>query len=349
MKFRYVKGGKEISEGRYGKIENAIYYKLLEKKLDGSYEELARHEMVTGLMSMDKGQGILGSIGDNGKPFERDNQLNGYEQVNEGKYIPLAELTDNGYAYYLRFEFYMKPKSRGVYLTPILVSGRLYLDSQKAVNTISYSNTMTVKSDGIYLNTNLGEVNVYKRDIDNVDDKEAEVFMNAHVYSAPENYHRTDYIPITVLTDGLDGGYCLGAITNDPIMLNDVMYTLAFYDEDLSFLCGVTRDEIYNMFNRNPCYLDKEEIGQLMASKLGEDGYNTAKYLIFSSYNKDDNHSEGSTTADLVSTEVIYFPLNHLDVDSIFERGSKLVVQAIGDGFFVEDSEYSNAEPKDEE
>lgn len=348
MKFRYVKGGIKVAEGRYSKIENAIYYKLLEKKLDGTYKELARHEMVTGLMNMYKGQGILGSIGANGKPFEKPNSLQNDEYVNNGTYIPVAELTDNGYAYYLRFELYMRPKSRGVYLTPILVSGRLYLDSQEAVNTISHSNTLTVKSDGIYLNTNLGEVNVYKRDIPDVDDKEAFVASTVYVYTANDDYHRTDYIPVTVLTDGLDGKYCLGAITGDPNFSGYDMYTLAFYDEDLSFLCGVTRDEIYNMFKRNPCYLNKEEIGQLMASKLGEDGYNTAKYLIFSSYNKDDDQSEGSTTADLVSTEVVYFPLNHLDVDSILERGSKLVVQAIGDGFFVEDSEYSNAEPKEQ-
>lgn len=342
MKFRYVKGGIKDEDGNFKKIEDTVYYKLLEKTSEGSYHELARQEMVTGIMIMDKGQGILGPIGDNGKPFEKSESLLGDGATNSGPFVPLAELTDNGYVYYLRFQGYMRPFSRGSYLTPKEFSGRLYLASQEPIETISHDYEMTVKSDGIYLNTSLGEVNVYKREISELDDKSVTVTGTVTVYSAAGQYHRTDYIPLDVLTNGLANGYCLGVITGDYNTYGKALYTLAFYDENLSFLCGVTRAEIYAEYERNPCYLTKEEIETLIKSKLGESGYTTAKYLIFSTYNADD---EGETM-DLVSTEIIYFPLNKYDVDSILARNGKFVVQAIGDGFFVEDSEYSNEEPK---
>lgn len=344
-KFRYVIGGGLNESGglkTYDKIKNVQYYQLIRKEEGGKEVVLARQEPGNHLFIAPElsHRVLIGAIGKDGKPAS--NLITLVSGDTSGQYFtPMVELTQDGYVYYLRFMGLMRVRtSTAGYLENVPFDGKLYLSSQDIVTKVKCEENMTIKADGIYLKISIDgsskEVKVYDAIIDTAVVTEAVVWSVIEIHRAVDDYHRTEYIPVSVLTDD-HNGYCFGAMSSSAYdSANEPIYKIAFYDENLSFLGGVRYSDITTYFKGAKKYLTKEEIGKLMASKLGESGYNTVKYLVFSSFRTGQDY-DPPNNIDFVSIGLIYFPL--FDTQYNVREGDRLIVRAQADGFFFRDSD----------
>lgn len=314
------------------KVENAKYYELYRKNPDETYTYFAKQDFQQTLHAPVNGSVIRGPIGKDGKPAEMDYSLaHGAGQVNGQFFMPMAKLTQDGYRYYVRFTGRMNVDTTTATLNYVDYNGILYLPSQQQVGSITVEDDMDIRSDGIYLKTSLGDVNVYSADID-TDTVQGAYIVDVSIWSAPSEYCRTEPILIESLTDDLTGGYCYGKISY--AYFATTVYEIAFYDENLGFLGGAEYDDITSIFNGPKPFLSVSDINKISTQIMDVSNLNAKKFVVFSgAYNQDDKDD----SPDVVSIGNIYFPL--FDPTYPVKKGDKFVVRAIADGFFFKDSE----------
>ncbi|MBR5594044.1 MAG: hypothetical protein IKW46_08230 [Bacteroidaceae bacterium] len=276
---------------------------------------------------------IVGSIGDNGNPAEEELVTN--ENVVKN-IAPITKLTENGYVYYVRVTGFLNVKTSMSSFSGVPFQGTVYFNTPSAVDFKVTGLEYSAKDKAIQVKTNYGNANVY-----NVDFGDAIISQllidngTIRFYSANTASRRTDFIPITELTDHLripgENNYaCVGPFGNGVNAIGG--YKIAFYTgmSHSTFIKGLRWEDFQE------AYLNAEYIQGLV-----EEYAPNAKYVIFSS--SPTNHSTYGDN-DFVSLGGIHFLLTGSDK---FTDGEavKLAVKAKGDGTFFSDSPFSNAEP----
>lgn len=314
-------------------VKNAEGYRLLKKQSDGSYSEVKTQQIKQQLI-------IPGAIGLNGSPAEFLTICN---QGISASVIPITKLTTNGYVYYIKVSGLMDVITEDSHLVDVPFEGTLNtLTSYAAVDFVA--NGLKYSNGYIYLTTNLGDIQVSYVDLgDSIVSSLQIVDGIVNVYSAQIPYYRTDFISIDSLTDHLrdpDSAdpsnpmyYCAGPFKDDANALSG--YKIAFYSgmSYSTFIKGLDWDDFQETF------LSVEFLQDLVAEYA-----TNAKYVMFCSSTTNYSHFEDTDYEgkDFVSLGGINFLLDGYTPAS----GDKFVVQAIGDGKFFADSDYSNEIPE---
>lgn len=309
---------------------------------------------------------IPGAIGENGKPAERSQTcfLNDIKTV-----YPVTELTEEGYVHYVRVSGHMNIHSEMAPIMHVPFQGKYYIDKSYIVDNNGKFSPVEFMATGlsvkkpegatkasIYLSaillggiSNLDikqDIKVYG-DIDRIDNLYVEIDSSLTpmgdveydyvLYSAHEDYRRTDFIPIEGLTDHLRGHvfdpenpyyYCVGAFHNDGNAIG--AYKIAFYDGMAysTFKAGLRWNETDFQYP----YLTKREIENIRNDEAPD-----AKYVIFSSSRLNEEGEEDDN--DFVSVGGVSFMLTN---NAQVQAGDILGVKAKGDGTFFADSDFSN-------
>lgn len=334
--FQYIEGNK---------VKNAVGYRLkARRKETGTTEILVTRDVQ---LHMD----IKGTIGEGGVPAENENVI--YTSGGANSYAPITKMGDYDYEYYYRIKGKINvtvappagatlplpdrivdipfnvvfnvnsAESRWVKFPASNYFEINYTDKAIYLTLIVDTNQNPTKTQKvkIYDITGLPE-GVTSSDIELGSFRENETPSIAF-YGTHPNYRRTDYIPISCLTNDVNG-YCVGLFKEDSSAVLPG-YKIAFYDNDLKFLGGAYYSDIQEG-EETEVYLTVEEI-----EKLAPDG---SVYAIFSSRTTDGYFGE----KDVVSVGGVYIPLLNTRLDKPVITGDLLSVQAVGDGVFFKDS-----------
>lgn len=331
--FQYIEGNK---------VKNAVGYRLKarrSKDVNAAAEILVTRDVQ---LQMD----IVGTIGDGGAPAENENVI--YTSGGANAYTPITKMGDYDYEYYYRIKGKINVTVASPEGATLPLPDRIVDIPFNAVFNVNSAESRWVKfpssnyfeinytDKAIYLTlivdtnqnpTKTQKVKIY--DISGLPEgvKSSDIELGSFrenetpsiaFYGTHPNYRRTDYIPISCLTDDVNG-HCVGLFREDTSS-SLPGYKIAFYDKDLKFLDGVYYNEI------NADYLSVQDITRLAPSG--------AVYAIFSSRTTDGYFGE----KDVVSVGGVYIPLLNTRLDLPVESGDWLSVQAVGDGVFFKDS-----------
>lgn len=323
--FQYVKGNA---------VPNAQSYDLY-KKTDTGYKIVAGQQILHQLE-------IVGSIGSGGFPDEMEHMTEGVAGAQYDTYRPLTsvtpirDLTTEGHKYYIRFSGSMNIDtyygvSRGV---PFQGDCRMWFNSPDEITDLEIQGLRHGEDNALYLMTNktdaYGNANGIKvfNDVGDQFISAGIVGEELLVYGADSRYRRTDPILIDDLTNNLLASTdplqyaCVGPFQNDNAAVDKIL----FYD-NLSF-SSFRKGLRFSSFNTS--YVTIEKLKELRDTHASG-----AKYVVFCSK----PGASGQGVQDFVSLGGIYFMLTgNEDVNN----GDVLVVQAIGDKVFFDDSPYSN-------
>lgn len=274
---------------------------------------------------------IVGAIGDNGNPAEEKiDFMTGYEK----NITPITKLTENGYVYYVRVTGFMDVRTEMSSFSGVPFQGTIYFNSPSAVNIKVTGLQYSSADKAIQVVTNYGNANVYDVDFSDTIVSSLQIVSGTFLYGANTAWRRTDFIPISELTDNMrvpgENRYvCVGPFGNDPSTIGG--YKIAFYMgmSHSTFIKGLRWEDFQEG------YINVENL-----IGLRDEYAKNAKYVIFCS---SPNNYEGYGNNDFVSLGGIHFLLTGNDKFTDGEE-VRLAVKAKGDGTFFSDSPFSNAE-----